>query len=111
MSTDWNWSKENIIAQLRAEAANSKREIARLRAELANTENARDEYLRMARLHGDGLVEAQAEIARLREALEGVLLDVHFMIERGVIPDVRNDMIYIAARAALGPSPPEGSTR
>jgi len=41
----------------------------RLRAELASTEKARDEYLRMARLHGDDLIETQG---RLREATKTI---------------------------------------
>ena len=67
---------EDIVFELRKgiiDATLARRaavEVDRLRAELTNAEKARDEYLRMARLHGDGLVLAQAEIARLREALE-----------------------------------------
>jgi hypothetical protein len=38
----------------------------------------------------------------VREALERVLLDIDFMVERGVIPaGIRHDMIYTRARAAL----------
>ena len=45
---------------------------------------------------------AQAEEnALLRAALERMLLEFDFMVERGVIPDVRNDIIFVEARAAL----------
>ena len=42
-----------------------------------------------------------AEIERLRAALERMLLEFDFMIESGVISDVRNDIIFVEARAAL----------
>lgn len=38
----------------------------------------------------------------LTKALERVLLDIDFMVERKVIPDIRDDIIYVAAREALG---------
>lgn len=43
----------------------------------------------------------RAENAKLRHSLTRVLLDIAFMIERGVAPDVSNDFIYVEARAAL----------
>jgi hypothetical protein len=50
-------------------------------------------------------IALKAENARLREALERILDDVTFMIESGHIPDVRDDVIYIAARATLEAKP------
>lgn len=44
---------------------------------------------------GEDLVE------RVAKALENVLLDIDFMIERGLLPDIRDDMIYVEARAAI----------
>ena len=41
------------------------------------------------------------EIERLRAALERMLLEFDFMVESGVISDVRNDIIFVEARAAL----------
>jgi len=35
------------------------------------------------------------------EQVERVLLDVQFMWEDGTLPDRRDDIIYVAARAAL----------
>ena len=46
-------------------------------------------------------LEAADEITRLRAALERMLLEFDFMVEGGVIPDVRNDIIFVEARAAL----------
>ena len=48
-----------------------------------------------------GYARLQAENERLRAALERMLLEFDFMVERGVIPDVRNDIIFVEARAAL----------
>ena len=42
-----------------------------------------------------------AAAPELYAALDRVLLDFDFMIERGVVSDVRDDIIYVAARAAL----------
>jgi len=42
-----------------------------------------------------------AENERLRAALERMLLEFDFMVESGVISDVRNDIIFVEARAAL----------
>ena len=44
----------------------------------------------------------------LYEALERVLLDIDFMIEDGTITDVREDIIYTKARAALAKARGEG---
>lgn len=48
------------------------------------------------------LNEAADTIERLRAALKRMLLEFDFMVENGVIPDVRNDIIFVYARAALG---------
>jgi hypothetical protein len=47
------------------------------------------------------LREASAEIDKLRAALERMLLEFDFMVEGEIIPDVRNDVIFVEARAAL----------
>ena len=49
----------------------------------------------------DTITRLRAEIERLRAALERMLLEFDFMVEGGVIPDVRNDIIFVEARAAL----------
>ncbi len=49
----------------------------------------------------DTLDEAAVEIERLRDSLKRMLLEFDFMIECGVIPDVRDDVIFVEARAAL----------
>ena len=38
---------------------------------------------------------------RLASALKAVLLDIDFLIEGGHLTDIRNDIIYFEARAAL----------
>ena len=45
--------------------------------------------------------KAEAESERLRAALERMLLEFDFMVEGEIIPDVRNDVIFVEARAAL----------
>ena len=40
-------------------------------------------------------------IEAYEEALRRILLDIDFMVESGVISDIRNDVIYMNARAAL----------
>jgi hypothetical protein len=40
----------------------------------------------------------------LRAALERMLLEFDFMIESGIIPDIRDDFIFVEARAALDPN-------
>lgn len=45
--------------------------------------------------------ELRAENERLREALERMLLEFEFMWEDGTLPDRRDDIIFVAARAAL----------
>ena len=42
-------------------------------------------------------------LKKMAEALKRVLLDIDFMVEMGVIPDVRDDIIYASARKALEP--------
>jgi hypothetical protein len=37
----------------------------------------------------------------LLKGLERMLLEFDFMVEQGVIPDVRNDIIFVQARAAV----------
>lgn len=48
----------------------------------------------------------EKKITELTKALERVLLDIDFMVERNVIPDIRGDIIYVAARKALGKDEP-----
>lgn len=40
-------------------------------------------------------------VERMVRAFKAVLLDIDFLIERGHLTDIRNDMIYVEARAAL----------
>lgn len=40
-------------------------------------------------------------VERIVKAFEGVLLDINFAIEQGILPNIMNDMIYVEARAAL----------
>lgn len=42
-----------------------------------------------------------SEIERLRKALTRLLLEFDFLIEGGHLPDIRNDVIFDEARAAL----------
>jgi hypothetical protein len=49
----------------------------------------------------DTITRLTAEVERLRAALGRMLLEFDFMVEREVIPDVRNDIIFVEARAAL----------
>ena len=44
---------------------------------------------------------ASGELERLRAALSRMLLEFDFMVEAGLIPDTRNDVIFVEARAAL----------
>lgn len=44
---------------------------------------------------------ASGELERLRAALSRMLLEFDFMIEANMIADVRNDVIFVEARAAL----------
>ena len=49
-----------------------------------------------------GLIHEQAEEnEKLRAASKRMLLEFDFMVESGVIPDVRNDVIFESAAAAL----------
>jgi len=59
------------------------------------TEAQLEQAIRLAK------AEAADENERLRAALERMLLEFDFMVERGVIPDVRNDIIFVESRAAL----------
>ena len=43
----------------------------------------------------------EGRVERIVKAFEGVLLDINFAIEQGILPDIMNDMIYVEARAAL----------
>ena len=61
-------------------------------------ETDRGKRLRQAATALSALV---AERDALRTSLERVLLDVQFMWEDGTLPDRRDDIIYVAARAAL----------
>ncbi len=67
--TEWKQAA-SVEAGLRREFAET---IEHLRAELTNTEKARDEYLRMARLHEDGLVAAKVEIERYKADRDDLL--------------------------------------
>ena len=42
-----------------------------------------------------------AETHRVKSSLERMLLEFDFLIEGGVLPDIRNDIIFDEARAAL----------
>ena len=43
----------------------------------------------------------EANVKRLRASLERLLEEFDFMIEADMIPDTRNDIIFVEARAAL----------
>jgi len=43
----------------------------------------------------------EGRVERIVKAFEGVLLDINFAIEQGILPNIMNDMIYVEARAAL----------
>ena len=47
------------------------------------------------------VLEKDAEIERLRAALKRMLLEFDFMIDANMIADVRHDVIFAEARAAL----------
>lgn len=53
---------------------------------------------RSAPLVGDYYVTDHAD---LLSSLERMLLEFDFMIEAGLIPDVRDDIIFVEARAAV----------
>lgn len=63
-------------------------------------EAERDRYLIISVRVEKAKIELEAQNARLKSALERVLLDIDFMIEGNIIPDIRSDIIYVAARAA-----------
>lgn len=44
---------------------------------------------------------AEARVKRLEGALERLLLEFDFLVEAGELPDIRDDMIFEQARAAL----------
>jgi hypothetical protein len=52
--------------------------------------------------HSELIMDAANEIEALRAALSRLLLEFDFLIEAGTLPDIRDDMIFVAARAALG---------
>ena len=97
----------DIVERLRAEATENRRyevsgtlateaadEITRLTAEV----RVRQTIVEEARDERDA---ALADVEKLRAALGRMLLEFDFMVEREVIPDVRNDIIFVEARAAL----------
>ena len=47
------------------------------------------------------LEEYRRDVERLRGSLQRMLLEIDFMVESNIIPDVRNDIIFVDARAAL----------
>lgn len=51
---------------------------------------------------------AMAAVPDLIAALERVMLDITFMVESKLIPDVRDDIIYTRARDALAKARGEG---
>lgn len=56
--------------------------------------------------HAANLLEKEnARAERIEKALKRFLLEFDFMIEARIIPDVRNDIIFVEAREALGLSP------
>ena len=69
-------------------------QITRLRAEV----RVRQTIVEEARDERDA---ALADNKRLQAALERMLLEFDFMVEGEIIPDVRNDVIFVEARAAL----------
>ena len=87
-------NSEVEIAALREENARLREEVERLKAE----ESCNDVLLEYAQAETQRLRE---ENARLRAALKRMLLEFDFMVECGVIPDVRNDVIFEDAAAAL----------
>jgi hypothetical protein len=60
---------------------------------------------RMLQERAEGLV---AENEKLKAALRRMLLEFDFMVEREVIPDCRNDIIFVEARAALNETQEQG---
>lgn len=50
-------------------------------------------------------VSIMEENILLRESLERMLLEFDFMIEQGIIPDIRDDFIFVEAREALSANP------
>ena len=63
---------------------------------------------RSAEYHCDRAIEAttkaykqEAQIKRISASLQRLLEEFDFMVESGLIPDVRNDVIFAEARAAL----------
>ena len=54
------------------------------------------------RIEDDDIEYVRADIAdELMASLQRLLLEFDFIIEGGYLPDVRNDVIFDAARAAL----------
>lgn len=77
-------------------------EITRLRAENERLRAGNDDMRHTIHQWEPDKSALRAENKRLRAALARMLLEFDFMVERGVIPDVRNDIIFVEARAALG---------
>jgi len=55
----------------------------------------------------DKYAASQVENERLRESLKRLLLEFDFLIEDGYLADIRNDVIFDEARAALATDPME----
>jgi hypothetical protein len=47
------------------------------------------------------LIELRKRVQELEEALRRMLLEFDFLVEAGELPDIRDDLIFDAARAAL----------
>jgi hypothetical protein len=68
------------------------------------SDDERRQRMLQAREYVEGWCDGRSpDVAQspLREALRRVLQDIDFMVERGIIPDVRNDIIYENARSAV----------
>ena len=62
----------------------------------------------VAQIAGSLLNESRERIEKLETALARVLADIDFMVESRVIPDARDDVIYVSARSVLGKETPNG---
>ncbi len=51
-----------------------------------------------------------ARVAELEEGLKRMLQEFDFLVEGGSLPDIRNDIIFDAARALLTPAPEKEPT-
>jgi chromosome segregation ATPase len=86
-----NDDMRHTIHQWEPNMAALRAEITSLRAALKERDEDRIADMRIIK----------AEIERLRAALERMLLEFDFMVEAGIISDVRDDIIFVEARAAL----------